>query len=117
MLELRLNGTALQLTKGTYKESYNNVDKVNTSEGGNTLRAVTRTGILTLNCSYTCDGAEKVLLDIFAKAVSLNASIFSEESGTLTEWLCYMTGYSADLIVENGSTRFYKVTFTLNDLT
>lgn len=116
MLELKLNGTALQLTKGTYKESFKNVDRVNTSEGGHTLRAVTRTGIPTLNCSYTCDGLEKARLDNFAESSSLTATIFSERLQATTTWLCYMDGYSADLIIENGNERFYKVSFNLNDL-
>lgn len=116
MIQLKLNNTTLALTQGSFKEAKKNVDRVNTSEGGHTLRAVTRTGIPTLNCSYKCDGLEKARLDDFAEASSLTATIFSERLQATTTWLCYMDGYSADLIIENGNERFYKVSFTLNDL-
>lgn len=117
MIELKLNETTLELTMGTYKESFKNIDKTQTSEGGTTLRSVTRTGIRTLDVAYTCDGTEKAKLDALARAESLTATLYSEEYHDTQTWECYMEGYSSSLKVESSEDRFYKVSFKLLDLT
>lgn len=116
MIELKLNGTSLDLTKDSYKESYSNVDSTQLSEGGNTLRSVTRLGILSLSVSYVCNGIEKAKLDAFAKAPMLTATLFDESVQALKSWPCYMEGYSATLKFENNTDRYYKVSFNLKDL-
>ena len=114
---LSLNGHVLELTDDKYSESYGAVDSRNTSEAGTTLRAVTRTHIPTLSVSYKCIDSEKAFLDECDKASRLTANKWSEEdSGCLLEWDCFMSNYSADLIVDGESHRFYKVSFKLNDL-
>lgn len=116
MIELSFNGQKIELAQGSYKESFSNVDKLQQSEGGTTLRSVTRTGIRTLSVSYKCNGTEKAKLEAFSKAQSLNASLFSETTSGYITWKCFMTGFYADLIVESNNDRFYKVGFKLNDL-
>lgn len=113
---LKLNNTALDLTNEKYTESYKNVDSLSTSEAGTTLRAVVRTGIPTLSVSYKCIASEKALLDGFAKASSLSATKYDEVTSAAVNWSCFMSDYSADLIVETATDRFYKVSFKLNDL-
>ena len=114
---LKLNGVALDLTDDKYTESYSAVDNVNVSEAGTNLRAVVRTHIPTLSVSYKCTAGQKALLDGFNRASSLLATKWCEEdSGAAISWNCYMSGYSADLIVETPTTRFYKVSFKLIDL-
>lgn len=116
MIELKLNGVSLELTKDSYKESYSNVDSTQLSEGGTTLRSVTRLGILSLAVSYTCNNTEKAKLDGFSKAPMLTASLLDESTQALKTWPCYMEGYSATLKFESETERFYKVSFTLKDL-
>ncbi len=116
MIELKLNNVSLDLTNDKYTESYKNVDSLNVSEAGTNLRAVIRTAIPTLSVSYKCDAAEKKKLDGFAAASSLTASKWDESSEAVVSWDCFMDSYSADLIVETPTTRFYKVSFKLNDL-
>ena len=117
MISLALNGRYLDLTDDKYSENYGAVDNVSTSEAGTTLRAVTRTHITTLSVAYKCIEEEKAFLDECDKASMLTASKWSEEdSGAELEWPCYMSGYSADLIVDGSTHRFYKVSFKLNDL-
>ncbi len=113
---LKLNNTTLNLTNDKYTENFRNVDSVSTSEAGTTLRAVVRTGIPTLSVGYKCDAAEKALLDGFAKASSLSATRYDEVASAAVNWSCFMSDYSADLIVEEPTTRMYKVSFKLNDL-
>lgn len=116
VIQLTLNGHALDLTDDKFSESFSAVDSISTSEAGTTLRAVTRAGIPTLSVSYKCLETEKALLDEMSRASSLIASRWSEESAATVQWVCYMNGYSADLITERGSHRYYKVSFKLNDL-
>ena len=115
-IELKLNNTTLALTDDKYSESYKAVDSLNTSEAGTTLRAVTRTGILTLSVSYKCNAAEKKLLDGFNRASSLICKKWDERTEAVVEWVCFMSNYQTDLIMEQGTDRFYKVSFKLNDL-
>lgn len=117
VITLKLNNHTLELTDDKYTESYTAVDSLNTSEAGTTLRAVTRTGIPSLSVAYKCDEDEKALLDYLVKQSSLVAKKWSEDdSGELIEWDCFMSNYSADLIVDGSAHRFYKVSFKLNDL-
>lgn len=117
VIRLALNGRYLELTDDKYSESYSAVDSVSKSEAGTNLRAVVRTHIPTLSVAYKCIEEEKAFLDECDKASMLTASKWSEEdSGAELEWPCYMSGYSADLIVDGSSHRFYKVSFKLNDL-
>lgn len=116
VITLKLNNTVLDLTNEKYTESFKHVDKLSVSEAGTNLRAVTRTGIPTLAVSYKCDGTEKAKLDSFNKASSLTCKRYDESTSTEVSWTCFMTGYSADLIIEAGSERFYKVSFKLEDL-
>lgn len=113
---LKLNNIALELTNDSYNESFSSVDNVNTSEAGTTLRDVTRTGIPSLSVAYECDGMEKAKLDAFSKASSLTATRYDETSQDNIEWDCFMSNYSANLIVETDDTRFYSVSFKLEDL-
>jgi len=115
-IELKINNDTLELTNDKYEESYKNVDSLNVSEAGTNLRAVVRTAIPTLSVSYKCDAAEKKKLDGFARASSLLAQKWDEYSEAVDSWACFMDGYRADLIVETPTTRFYKISFTLNDL-
>lgn len=116
-ITLSLNGHVLELTDDKYSESYGAVDSLNTSEAGTTLRAVTRTHIPTLSVAYKCIETEKAFLDECNKASSLTCHKWSEEdSGCLLEWDCFMSNYTADLIVDGDAHRFYKVSFKLNDL-
>lgn len=113
---LKLNGTALSLTDDSFKESYSAVDNVNTSEAGTTLRAVVRTGIPGRSISYKCDETEKALLDGFNKLSSLTVTLYDEVAQRNKNWKCFMEGYSASLIVDAGTKRYYKVSFKLRDL-
>ena len=115
MITLILNGIELELTNDSYKESFDNVDKLSTSEAGTTLRSVTRTGIRSLSVSYECIEDEKIKLDALSKRSSLIAQIYDETEEELIDWCCYMSGYSANLELD-GNNRFYKVSFKLNDL-
>jgi len=115
-IELKINNDTLELTNDKYEESYKNVDSLNVSEAGTNLRAVVRTAIPTLSVSYICDSTEKKKLDGFARASSLLAQKWDEYSEAVDSWACFMDGYRADLIVETPTTRFYKISFTLNDL-
>ena len=115
-IELKINNVTLELTSDKYEESYENVDSLNVSEAGTNLRAVTRTAIPTLSVSYICDATEKKKLDGFAHASSLLAHKWDEYSETVDSWACFIDGYTADLIVETPTTRFYKVGFKLIDL-
>lgn len=113
---LKLNSTTLELTNEKYTETYKNVDSLNVSEAGTNLRAVIRTAIPTLAVSYKCDASEKKKLDGFARASSLTASKWDEYSEATVNWSCFMDNYSAELLMETATTRFYKVSFKLNDL-
>ena len=115
-IELKINNDTLELTNEKYEESYKNVDSLNVSEAGTNLRAVMRTAIPTLSVSYICDATEKKKLDGFARASSLSAQKWDEYSEAVDSWACFMDGYTADLIVETPTTRFYKVSFKLIDL-
>ena len=115
-IELKINNDTLELTNDKYEESYTNVDSLNVSEAGTNLRAVVRTAIPTLSVSYICDSTEKKKLDGFARASSLLAQKWDEYSDAVDSWACFMDGYTADLIVETPTTRFYKVSFNLIDL-
>lgn len=113
---LSLDGTELKLTSDSFKESFAAVDSLNTSEAGTTLRSVVRTGIPSLSVSYKCDDAEKKFLDAEVKKPYITAEKWDETASARKEWRCFMSNYSADLISENSSNRFYKVSFKLNDL-
>ena len=109
-IELKLNNETLELTNDKYEES------LNVSEAGTNLRAVRRTAIPTLSVSYKCDATEKKKLDGFARASSLLAQKWDEYSEAADFWLCFVDGYTANLIVETPTTRFYAVSFKLIDL-
>ena len=115
-IELKINNDTLELTNDKYEESYKNVDSLNVSEAGTNLRAVMRTAIPTLSVSYKCGAAEKKKLDGFARASSLLVQKWDEYSEAVDSWACFMDGYTADLIVETPTTRYYKVSFKLIDL-
>src|SRR5574344_126199 len=115
-IELKLINETLELTNDKYEESYKNADSLNVSEAGTNLRAVRRTAIPTLSVSYKCDAKEKKKLDGFARASVLLAQKWDEYSETVDSWACFVDGYTANLIVETPTTRYYKVSFTLNDL-
>ena len=115
-IELKLINETLELTNDKYEESYKNADSLNVSEAGTNLRAVIRTAIPTLSISYICDAAEKKKLDGFARASSFVAQKWDEYSEAVVPWRCFMDGYTANLIVETPTTRFYAVSFKLIDL-
>ena len=115
-IELKINNDTLELTNDKYEESYKNVDSLNVSEAGTNLRAVMRTAIPTLSVSYICDATEKKKLDGFARGSSLLAQKWDEYSEAVDSWACFIDGYTADLIVETPTTRYYKVSFKLIDL-
>ena len=115
-IELKINNDTLELTNDKYEESYKNVDSLNVSEAGTNLRAVMRTAIPTLSVSYKCDATEKKKLDGFARSSSLLVQKWDEYSEAVDSWACFIDGYTADLIVETPTTRFYKVSFKLIDL-
>lgn len=115
-IRLALNNTYLDLSADKYTETHSAVDTINKSEAGTTLRAVVRTGIPTLSVSYKCDATEKALLDGFSRTSSLTCKRWSEGAAAETSWTCYMSNYQADLEIETSDTRFYKVSFKLNDL-
>ena len=116
VISLKLDNITLDLTNDKYTESFKNVDSLKTSEAGTTLRAVIRTGIPSLSVAYKCDGTEKGKLDTLAKASKLKAKRWDEGTSAVITWDCFMTNYSANLIVETGTERFYKVSFKLEDL-
>ena len=113
---LSLDGRELALTDDSFKESFSAVDNLNTSEAGTTLRSVVRTGIPTLSITYKCDASEKKYLDAEVRKAVIVAKRWDETSATKKTWRCFMSNYSADLIMETPTTRFYKVSFKLNDL-
>lgn len=116
VISLKLDNITLDLTNDKYSESFKNVDSLKTSEAGTTLRAVVRTGIPSLSVAYKCDGTEKGKLDTLNRASKLTCKRWNEESGAVVTWHCFMSNYSADLILETATTRFYKVSFKLEDL-
>lgn len=116
VISLKLDNITLDLTNDKYSESFKNVDSLKTSEAGTTLRAVVRTGIPTLSIGYQCDASEKAKLDTLNRASKLTCKRWDEESGAIVTWHCFMSNYSADLILETAITRFYKVSFKLEDL-
>lgn len=116
VITLKINNHTLELTDDKYTESFSAVDSLSTSEAGTTLRAVTRTGIPSLSVAYKCDGAEKAKLDAFNRASSISCKRWNEETAQEITWTCFMSNYSADLLVETPTDRFYKVSFKLNDL-
>lgn len=113
---LKLNGTALDLTNDKFDEERSSVDSINTSEAGTTLRSVTRTGVKGYSVSYTAIETDKILLDGFANAAYLTATIYDESTAAEKTWRCYISNYKVSLILEDKSHRFYKVSFKLNDL-
>lgn len=116
MITLILNGITLNLTKDTFKKKLSGVAKNQTSEGGTTLRSVTRLGIPTYSIRYKCDGLEESRLEALAKEQMLTATLFDETTRGNIRWQCYMDEFNSELIVEDDETRYYKVSFTLNDL-
>lgn len=115
-IRLYFNEVELILTDDKYTENYIHVDSWNVSEAGTNLRAVVRTHIPSLSISYKCDATEKANLDTFDQASRLTCSRWDESTETMIDWPCCMVNYSADLIIEDNSTRWYKVSFKLNDL-
>ena len=115
-ITLILNSTTLDLTNDQYSESYSSVDSRNTSEAGTTLRAVTRTGIRKMSISYACTETDKIALEALAKLSSVTATLYDETTATNVTWICFVDGFKADLQIEDNSHRYYKVSFTLNDL-
>lgn len=115
-ITLKLDNIALELTNDQYKLSYRAVDDKKTAEAGNTLRNVTRSHIRSLSVSYKGTASEKAILDANDKKSSLTATLWDEETASEITWECFMSGYSADLIVESPTERFYKFGFKLEDL-
>ena len=115
-ITLILNSTTLDLTNDQYSESYSSVDSRNTSEAGTTLRAVTRTGIRKMSISYECIEADKIALEALTKLSSVTATLYDETTSANVTWTCFVDGFKADLQIEDSSHRYYKVSFTLNDL-
>ena len=56
------------------------------------------------------------LLDAFDKASRLICKRWDESTASMIDWPCCMMNYSPDLIIEDDNTRWYKVSFKLNDL-
>ena len=115
-ITLILNSATLDLTNDKYEESYSSVDLRNTSEAGTTLRAVTRTGVRKMSISYDCTETDKIALEALAKLSSVTATLYDETTATNVTWTCFVDGFKADLQIEDNSHRYYKVSFTLNDL-
>lgn len=115
-IKLIINDVELELTNDGYSKSLSSVDSRNTSEAGTTLRAVTRTGIPSLDISYKCIETEEVKLETYSKQSSLLAQLLDESTGELISWRCFMDGFKSDLVVEDNNHRYYNVSFKLNDL-
>ena len=116
VITLSVNNTTLTLTRDKYEWNYSHVDKWSVSEAGTNLRAVTRLGIPTLNVSYECIDSEVKTLIGFDKAGSLSVKYWDEVAGAEKTWACCMTDFKVSLQMENGTNRFYKVSFKLKDL-
>ena len=115
-IALKLDNTTLDLTNDQYSESFSSVDSRNTSEAGTTLRAVTRTGIRKMSVSYECTETDKIALEALAKLSSVTATLYDETTAANVTWTCFVDGFKADLQIEDNRHRYYKVSFTLNDL-
>lgn len=113
---LEINNVALDLTDDDYTAEYKNVDTINTSEAGTTLRAVIRTDIRSMAISYTCTADEVAKLRGYNKLSSVTAKVWDEATSAVSSWKCFFSGYKEKLLVETPDTRFYKVSFKLNDL-
>lgn len=115
-MQLFINAVELALTNEQYKTTFQNVDNVNVSEAGTNLRAVTRTGIRKMHVEYKCTAAEEAKLEGYSQLTSLTAKYYDEVEEKLEEWPCWMSDFTSSLEVEDNATRFYKVSFNLNDL-
>ena len=116
-IRLIINETEIALNKGSYKEFPRMIETRNETEAGTTHRDIVRTGIGYLNVSMTADETEKAFFDSCVNASMLSVQYWSEgEAGMVTKTMFMDPGsYSAALITEAGSHRFYTVSFTLEE--
>lgn len=118
MITLLIDGEELELTRDAYKESLKSVEETHVTEAGTTIRSITRSGIYGLSVSYTGTETEKKILDGAVNRDYVTVSVFDEIMGTETTHRMYVdpSSYSASLVVEDDSHRYYKLSFTLKDL-
>ena len=118
MITLKLDGSTLELTKDNYKEALRSVEETHTTEAGTTIRMITRLGIYELDVSITGTEAQKKQLDSAVLQESLTVTVWDESAEGQVDHQMYIdpSSYSSTLIVEDGTHRYYKLSFTLKDL-
>ena len=118
MITLLINGTTLDLTKDSYKETMGSVEETHITEAGTTIRTITRIGIYGLDVTYRGTEYEKKLLDSAVRQDYLEVTVWDETEGSQVTHRMYIdpSSYGASLIVENDAHRFYEFSFSLKDL-
>lgn len=116
-IRLVINSTEINLNAGSYKEYPRVIETRNETEAGTTRRNIVRTGIGHLDVSMNADESEKAFFDGCVNASTLSVQYWSEAGGAMVTKDMFMDpdSYSADLIVETGSHRYYNVSFTLEE--
>ena len=116
-IRLVIDETEINLNAGSYKEYPKVVETRNETEAGTTHRNIVRTGIGHLDVSMNADESEKAFFDECVNASMLSVQYWSEveEAMVTKDMFLDPDSYSADLIVETGSHRYYTVSFTLEE--
>lgn len=114
-IRLIINETEIALNAGSYKEYPRVVENRNETEAGTTHRDIVRTDIGHLEVSMKANETEKAFFDECTNASMLSVQYWSESAEAMVTKDMFLDpgSYSADLIVENSSHRYYNVSFTL----
>lgn len=107
---LYLNDTEIELTKGSYSESWSHYQITGQTEAGTNRRDLIRSNILGLSVTLTATDDTKATIEAFNNEASLTAQYYSGD--TLVSWEAYMDGLSCNLLTDGE----WEITFNLVDL-
>ena len=116
-IRLIINGTEINLNRGSYQEYPRVIETRHETEAGTTHRNILRTGIGHLAVSMNADEAEKAFFDECANASTLSVRYWSESAAAMVTKTMFLDpeSYKAELLVETGSHRYYTTSFTLEE--
>ena len=119
-MKLYFNNEEIALLKGSYKLNYTDVESLNKSEAGTTIREMIREGVLKISVQTYADDtwvqkfrAYKALDSVTVKYYDPAALDFEEFEGYITNFACDL--YKADVDDSNGYTNktFWSVSFDI----
>lgn len=119
-MKLYFNNEEIALKKGSYKINFADVESLNKSEAGTTIREIIREGVIKISVTDIVDDAGVKKYRDYKALGSLTVKYYDPSALAFVEFIGYLTNFNCDLMKadvddSNGYTNktFWSVSFDI----